>query len=130
VSLQPFAVPRALGLLASTGPAGFSLVNGTPSIVSWTAPSDGQLHRVMIFANMDVTSGPGITGGNVSCSFTLPDGTTASLATITGGQGFAGFNFSMFQPNMMVRAGTTVTVSQSSALTAGAAVVWAELWGG
>jgi hypothetical protein len=41
-------------LLTATPVAGVPLVNGTPVILSWTAPSDGKFHRVFFFASLDV----------------------------------------------------------------------------
>jgi hypothetical protein len=118
---------HGLTLKATTGPAGFALQNGTPGILTWTAPADGQLHRFLITSGLDVTSVA--TGGAIAVSFTLPDGTAVSNVTLFGGSQAAG------TPNpgnsflRTVKAGTTVTVTQTSALTAGAAVLWAEIWG-
>lgn len=111
---------------ATTGAPGFALQNATPTILSWTAPSDGNLHRVQLFGVMHVTSAQ--TGGNVVLSYKAPDGATGNV-TIWGG----GFGGGVFQPNInaivTVQAGSTVTLAQTVAQTAGAAVVFAELWG-
>ena len=60
MSLQPFATAPNLGLLASTfaagGLAGFALQNATPNILTWTAPNDGNYHRVVVAASIGVTS--------------------------------------------------------------------------
>jgi len=116
----------ALELQAATPVAGFALQNGTPTILSWTAPSDGQLHRVLVFGSLDMTSSG--TGGAVSVSSTAPDGSSASLIMFS-----ANANNTLHYPNfpypIVVGAGTTVSVVQASALTAGAGVLWAEIWG-
>ena len=36
--------------LAGTAAAGYTLVNSTGTIISWTAPNDGAMHRVLLFA--------------------------------------------------------------------------------
>jgi hypothetical protein len=117
-----------LVMVAGTGIAGFALQNGTPTILSWTAPNDGLLHRVTLFGLIHVTSLE--TGGQVSMQYFGPfGGATAHTSTIlaaglaadTGGQAANFFN-------VPVGPGTTVTVAQTSALTAGAATLWAELW--
>lgn len=108
-----------LSLIATTGPGGFPLQNGTPVILTWTPPNDGKLHRTMCFAEQIIGSAE--TGGLVSLQ-------TASNAQqlFSGGQAsgrqqaFAG---QMLQP------GETSSVTQATALTAGAATVYAELWG-
>jgi len=111
---------------AATAAAGFALQNATPTIISWTAPSDGNLHRVQIFASMSVGSAE--TGGTVSYEGTNPDGSTFVHTLFTGGNAGPG----EVQPSAqlrIVKAGTTVSIVQTSALTSGAATVWAEIWG-
>ena len=68
--------PAPMVLQATTGVAGFPLQNGYPDIASWTAPDDGIMHRVQIYALLIVTSTE--TGGQVEAFFTLPGGTTWS----------------------------------------------------
>jgi hypothetical protein len=114
-----------LSLAASTGPGGFTLVNGTPNILTWTAPGDGALHRFMIFGAMDVTSAE--TGGLVGVTATYPDGAVAGWTLFADNQ-VAGANYSGYTAPLITKAGTTVTVQQYTALTAGAAVLWAEIW--
>jgi hypothetical protein len=117
----------AMYLQATTGTAGYALVNGTGTILTWTAPNDGQLHRFTVFAAMNVTSGQ--TGGNVDLNFTLPDSSGPyAWGLFSGGQG-TGFNYSQGGHLVVVKANTAVTVTQSSAQTAGAALMWAEIWG-
>jgi hypothetical protein len=129
VGLFPFGATPGMQRQAATPVAGFALVNGTPNIISWTAPNDGLLHRAMVFAAMCVTSGS-ITGGNVATGFTMPNGSAVSIGTFTGGQAFPGYVFSSFNPPpLMVQAGSVVTLAQNSALSAGTALVWAEIWG-
>ena len=115
-----------LVLQAATPVGGYVLVNGTGTIISWTAPNDGKQHRVVIPQSMDVISG--MTGGNINLNMTMPDG-TASVFTAFAPTGTTGFNFSAYGPSMIVEAGTTVSLSQSSPLSVGSAKLWAEIWG-
>ena len=113
-----------LELVASTGDAGFALQNGTPTILTWTAPADGNLHRAWIVYNGHVTVAE--TGGAVNASWTLPDGTgTVSPTLASGTSGVGGGQASCAA---MIEPGSTITVKQTSALTVGAATAWAEIW--
>jgi len=116
-----------LALRAATPAAGYALVNGTGTIISWTAPNDGQLHRVLFFGTLHVTSSE--TGGAVNVNFTSPDGiSNANQAVFSASHGGG-----VFGPDkaglVVVEAGTVVSVQQGSALTGGASTLWAELWG-
>lgn len=118
------AAGRVLGLAATTGAAGYTLINGTGTILSWTAPADGLLHRVLLMSIEHVTSA--CTGGNISTSFTMPDGSTASGNFLIGGT--QGVGAHPVTQSYMIESGSTFTVQQSAALTAGAAMYWVELW--
>jgi hypothetical protein len=123
----PAAPVEPFQLLATTGPAGYALVNGTGAIISWTAPGDGNLHRIGYVTIMDVTSAQ--TGGAVQLQFTDPAG-NANFHVIYAGALGTGDQFQSPSFNLIpVAPGTTVTIAQSSAQTAGAAKLWAELWG-
>lgn len=114
------------GLLAATPAAGYALVNGTGPVLSWTAPGDGKLHRFVIFADLYVTSAQ--TGGEIEFTYTLPNGINVTVELFSPNQGAGNVlpdNASLF----VMGAGGTVTISQTSALTAGAAAMWAEIWG-
>ena len=114
-------------LKATTGLAGVQLTDGTPTLLTWDVPDDGQLHRFTLSAAMDVISNT--TGGTITVSFTLPDGTSSLVDWIAGTQGFPGYNFGIENVGITpVQPGSTVTVAQQ-ALTAGAATVWVEIWG-
>lgn len=123
-TLGPLA---AMGQQASTGPAGFALVNSTPSILVWTPPNDGQLHRVIAIVNIEVTSAE--TGGAITMLFKDPAGNSHNFSVFAGGLGLGGFPPSAGSQLFTIQAGQPVTLSQSSALSAGAATVWAEFWG-
>lgn len=108
-------------IVASTGASGYTLVNGTGNVFTWTAPSDGALHRVLLLATIGVTSAT--TGGQMQLSGTNPAGTTGNQQFFST-QGTGNHET---QLSMQVEAGTTVTLSQNTAMTAGAAVLWADL---
>jgi hypothetical protein len=112
-------------LQATTGINGIALVNGTPNILTWTAPNDGQMHRVQLIAQVNVTSLE--TGGQVTLQFTDLTSTLQSRQMIAGGQA-AGFSPLTSENAFLVKPGTTVFLTQT-ALTGGAATIWAELWG-
>lgn len=124
----PFGGAGPLQPQAATPAAGFALQNGTPVLLSWTTPNDGRLHRVMVIADQVVTSAE--TGGGVNLSFTDPGGTPRNQGIFGAGLG-AGFTAAGSNgPNMFtVGPGTVVSLGQSGALLAGAATVWAEVWG-
>jgi hypothetical protein len=58
----------------------------------------------------------------------MPDGVGGGPALMNGNQG-AGFNYAYSSAAFIIKAGSTVTIQQSVALTAGAATLWAEIWG-
>jgi len=114
-----------MGLVATTGAAGYTMINGTGAILSWTAPADGNPHRVMVVGEMWVTVLE--VGGLVQAQFELPDGSNAAngaLFQTALAAGFHGPTNTLF----MIQSGSTFTVQQASALTAGASKVYAELW--
>jgi len=107
--------------LATTGNSGVALINGTQTILTWTAPSDGNLHIVCWALLQHVTSNE--TNGAV-------------VTTITGkytvGNGFAGGSTTGWYQSggsACLNAGDTFQVNQSTALTGGAATVYGLLWG-
>lgn len=119
-----FVPPAALNKQAATPAAGFALQNATPTIIQWTAPNDGQLHRVEVFLTVNVSSAE--TGGGIQWTYTDPAGGTKSVNMNGGGQAAGSYHD---LDGGVVGAGTTVSISQSSALTAGAANAYAEIWG-
>jgi hypothetical protein len=115
----------ALALLATTGSTGYTLVNGTGNILTWTAPNDGALHRVVVIMNVVVTTTE--VGGAIGINgVTSPNGSSHSpgLASGTSGTGLQQYTNTYF-----VEANTTLVLAQTSALTSGAAIAWAEFWG-
>lgn len=111
----------------STPAAGYALVNSTGTIISWTAPNDGQNHRVTLFASLSVTSTE--TGGQIVCSYTAPDGTSTSHTVYSAGQAATDVIVQGSPFSIIIRAGSTFSLIQNTALSVGASVLFAEIWG-
>lgn len=123
MSTNPSPV-TGMSLVASTGPGGFALQNGTPTILTWNVPNDGQLHGVLVFGNLNITVAE--TGGGIQLQVTNPDASAFS-ASMNGGGGGIG-TASLSARLQTAGPGTQVKVVQNSALTLGAAVMWCEIW--
>jgi hypothetical protein len=115
-----------LFLQAATPLAGFPLQNATPTILSWTAPNDGQLHYATFIGSLSVT--------------TLEVGGAVNFQWTSGGQvgshpiwAAAQATGAVLQPancyTVAIDPGTTVSVLQSSALTSGQAAVLGAIFG-
>jgi hypothetical protein len=122
-------VHKGFAKLATTGTAGFALQNATPNVISWTAPNDGAVHMFVAVSVVHVTSAE--TGGTIQVIYQSPTSGAGNhfsqllaggLGTDVNGQTGTTI-FALVQP------GTTVTIQQTAALTAGAATLVAELWG-
>lgn len=118
-------VSPQLQLVATTGLAGFAKQNGTPIILSYTLPNDGQMHRFIVLASEQVTVAE--TGGGIGLNLTVPGGAAqnAGTALFAGAKTIGGYHVS---DGGLVQAGSLLQVDQSAALTAGACTVWAEIW--
>jgi hypothetical protein len=122
MTFDPFST-LGLAKVADTGPNGFTLQNATPTILSWTAPNDGQAHTVIITSDLHVTTLE--VGGQITFSVTFPDGSAnAGVQVFAGGQA-VGVQGTI--QGRLVQPGSTVTVQQASALTGGAAVSWHQI---
>lgn len=112
-----------LFIAASTPAAGYTVINGTGPIpgLTWTAPTDGQQHRVLLIASLSVATTE--VGGQMRMAVTLPNGSTFNQNFLNS-QVAGNYSVSF---TAQVQAGSTVTVSQNTALTGGAAVLWADL---
>lgn len=120
---------KGFARVATTGIAGFTLGNSTPNVLTWTAPSDGAIHMFVVLSVVHVTSAE--TGGTIQVIFQSPISGAGNhfsqllaggLGTDAGGQTGTTI-FGLVQP------GSTVTVQQTTPLTAGAATAWLEIWG-
>lgn len=128
--LSPFGGEGLSKLAGTPEAAGFPLQDATPTVVSWTAPDDGNAHRVLMFAMLSVSSD--LTGGGVNCEFYAPDGTQFNdgvFGTDLSAGLYSPINDDWFFEQFFVQAGSEVLIYQYSAVTGGAAIIWAELWG-
>ena len=126
----PLPPPAGYGnwqLLATTGIGGFALQDATPTILSWTAPSDGNMHRILTLGLLRVTSAE--TGGEIQSNGTSPDGSAFTGFTNDAGSHGSSGHYTLDIFPVLIAPGTTYYTVQTSALTAGAAVLWAEIWG-
>ena len=114
-----------LTLQVATASAGYTLVNGTGTIITWTTPNDGNVHHVHLYAYVYATST--MTAGQVNGVFTDPAGHANNVSLVAGGIATAGSAWNTW--DVLVEANTAVTVSQGTALTGGAAKCWAAIWG-
>lgn len=108
--------------VATTGANGFALVNGTSTILAWTAPSDGNIHSFSIFFRCIIAVNE--TGGHVGFSF----GSTGLGVNLNGGGEGNGDHPNESGSAYVALSGETITISQLSALTAGSATVYCEIW--
>lgn len=127
-------VDGSLQSLASTGVSGFSLVASgvganNLAIIQHTFPSDGKLHRGLIFATLQVISA--MTGGVTGVQVHLAGGsydTGPVLYNANGGVGYYHYPANPPSP-FLVFGGDTIQVVQASNLTVGTATLYAEIWG-
>jgi hypothetical protein len=116
---------HTLRLVAATGAAGYALADSTGPVISWTAPADGNLHRFIVFASAYCTSAE--TGGEIEITYTMPNGDAVTVEVFSPNQAAGQIlpdNATLF----VLESGGTVSLNQTSALTAGAATMWAEIW--
>lgn len=113
-----------LAVVARTPAAGIALVNGTPNLLTWTTPNDGQIHTFMVSGGSNTTVAA--TGGAIQIQWT-----TFGVVQITqidaGGHGVG--IFQIFLSPRMADPNTQVVISQQTALTAGAVAAALSLLG-
>jgi hypothetical protein len=107
---------------AATPAGGFALQNGTPTILTWTAPADGNDHPFTIFFRCIVSVQE--VGGHVGFTF----GSTGNGINLNSGGEGAGDHENESDSDYIAFSGETITVSQLTALTGGAAVVHCAIY--
>lgn len=113
------AIPQ---IVAITPAGGIGLINGTQNLLQYTTPNDGRQHLIVVSAVANITVAE--TGGTVVINYTVggTNGQPQLLAGNTAPQLLAANqNAFMADPN------TTVTIIQSTALTAGAATFFGAI---
>jgi hypothetical protein len=112
---------------ATTGATGYTLINGTGTILTWTAPGDGALHTVYIAASLRVTVLE--VGGQISV---VPTDTVAGVGyspvIFNPAKGIGWFIMTDGAVFAVLVPGDTIAIAQTSALTSGASVLFAEIW--
>jgi hypothetical protein len=111
---------------AATADAGYSLVNGTGNVATWTSPNDGHTHFLTVLGIMRCTVAE--TGGAITLAVTLPDLSTTTNNIWGAGQG-VGVHYPDSFVTFAVAPNTAVTLAQTTALTAGTSIIWAAIWG-
>jgi hypothetical protein len=120
---------QGIQVLASTENSGYALTNGTGAIISWTAPSDGNLHLVFLLGALNVTASD--TGGQIGGHYTdvggnVLDNVLLATSLTTGVQYFNNITRQL----LVIKDGVTVSINQDTALSAGTAVLYAAIIGG
>ena len=108
-------------ITAETSATGVTLINGTQTILAVTVPNDGKVHQVYAAAYKDVTAT--LTGGQTRINYTLANGTATYTTTLNT---TVATHYTS-RPTLLVTPGSAVTVTQSTAMTAGAAKVYAKI---
>lgn len=116
-------VANDMQMVATTDLAGYVFTTGGGNVLTWTAPNDGQMHRVELFGGTHCTAAA--TGGALHFNFQSPDGSN-NTPIILGANQATGWHFTN-NAIALVAPGTTVTISQD-AQSAGAQTGWFELW--
>ena len=117
------SVPTA-PITAETSAIGVALIDGTQTILTATVPNDGRSHLVLASMWKDVTTA--LTGGQTRLQWVLPSGTGVGEHTTLTAVGTSGVSTSSVR-DTVVKPGTTVSVLQTTAMTAGAAKVYAKI---
>ena len=117
------SVPSA-PIVAETSAIGVALIDGTQTILTATVPNDGQCHLVLASMWKDVTTA--LTGGQTRLQWVVPAGTGVGADTTLTAVGTSGVSTST-TGDTVVKPGTTVSVLQTTAMTAGAAKVYAKI---
>lgn len=123
----PPAVTGAVKQAASTIGTGFAMQNASDvTILQYTAPNDGKVHQVLL-AMQIIAGAAGSTGGAIVYIYT--QGGTQFITSLSGGglsaNQVVGLNANFV--SLAVDPGTTVTLQQQTAVTVGAAKVYAAL---
>lgn len=117
-------VPTA-PITAETSATGVALINGTQTILSVTAPNDGKVHTLLAATFIkDISTA--LTGGTIILKWTTAANQTATHTTTITSVGITAYSALTIE-SITVRADTTITLSQTTAVTAGAAKVYAKI---
>ena len=121
------AAPAGIPITAETSATGVTLINGTQTILSVTAPNDGKVH-ILLAASSIKTVSSAITGGATGFRWkALP--TTTQTGGTTENTGVSQYTQNVISNNiaMLIKPNTVASFVQSTAMTAGAAKVYAKI---
>ena len=118
------AAVTGLPITAETSATGVALINGTQTILSVTVPNDAKPHQAIVTVFKVVTAA--LTGGAVVMAVTDIAGTAFTIAIVGTAVGTYTHS-STINNSFLLKPGTTVTVKQTTAMTAGAAKVYAKI---
>lgn len=119
------AAPAGIPITAETSATGVALINGTQTILTVTVPNDGKVHLLVNAAMVKATTAT-LTGGKLIISSTTPVATfDLTTSTTAIGNSFSSAIHGTFQ--VLLKPGTQVTIKQTTAMTAGAAKVYAKI---
>ena len=117
-------LPAAVAITAETSATGVALIDGTQTILTATVPNDGKVHALAFaVCEKDVTTA--LTGGVCTLSWTTPEGTARSINTTSTAVG--AYFIAPTSGDTVLKPGTTITLRQNTAMTAGAAKVYAKI---
>lgn len=102
----------------------FALQNATPTILTYTTPNDGKVHPLLVAASLVVATLE--VGGAVTLA--IAGGMSVVIFGSAKAVGTYGLPDLLDSP-LLVPANTVVTISQTAALTSGAATVTAQIFG-
>ena len=105
-------------ITVETSGTGVALINGTQTILSVAVPNDGKVHQLIATMMKAVTTA--LTGGETQGSGAV---TQTTVGTAAGTYGVS----SNTLKNTIVKPGSAVAVKQVTAMTAGAAKVYAKI---
>ena len=109
---------------AEPSATGVALINGVQTILTATVPNDGKVHQIVVTQMKDITTA--LTGGATAIQWDRLAGTQVALNTTATAIGIPGASTTS-SPLSLAAPGTVVTVSQTTAMTAGAAKVYAKI---
>ena len=118
------AAPAGIPITAETSATGVALINGTQTILTVTVPNDGKPHQLIATALKDVTTA--LTGGAVTLTLTALVTTPVTFSMTRTTVGTTRITTTS-NSQTIVKPGTQVTIKQTTAMTAGAAKVYAKI---
>lgn len=110
---------------AETSETGVALINGTQTIISAVVPNDGKVHSCSWRVLKTISAL--LTGGNVVIKWFPVPITTRTFAMSATGVGLTAADSNTHSTSHLLRPGTTITVTQTTAMSAGAAKVYGKI---